>query len=438
MTEVDARARTRYTGGKPKEATSMRIVGTLLIGLLAAGLGAAPASQEPVQNVILISWDGLDRSVVTELLGAGRLPNLAALIGEGSSQEIQVTGHVTVTKPGHAEMLTGLPASATGVFSNSRFRPIPEGLTIFERVQQHLGGPEAIHTFMITGKIAHVGGRGPEELRAATRPRAGRSAAPPGADDTVSNQRGEPFYLTRRHLDLFDAQQRDAGETGPLALAALERFKSPRFLAFLHFSDPDHAGHAHGIDSPEYRQAAVLCDEWLGRIRSWVASEGLSASTLIYVTTDHGFDPHGRSHSDAPHSWLATNDKSVTRGGIIADIPATILDHFGVDVAALQPPLIGVPLSRPAPPRDMSHPVTARPARQRAAAGSAEAGARRPTPVRRFLQSDADHDGRITRDEYAAARATHPRWPTLDQADGDGDGVITRREFQSAMRNQSR
>jgi len=41
----------------------------------------------------------------------------------------------------------------------------------------------------------------------------------------------------------------------------------------------------------------------------------------------------------------------VTRGGIIADVPATILQRMGVNVQALEPRLLGVPLSEPAPQR---------------------------------------------------------------------------------------
>jgi hypothetical protein len=148
---------------------------------------------------------------------------------------------------------------------------------------------------------------------------------------------------------VFDAAQRNADVTGPLCLKYLEQYKAPRFLAFLHFSDPDHAGHAHGIDSEEYRAAAVACDEWLGKIVAWLKDEKLYDKTLIYVMADHGFDEHGKSHSKAPHSWLVTDDKAVIRGGIIADVPATILVRLGVDLEKLTPKLIGTPLSSPAP-----------------------------------------------------------------------------------------
>jgi predicted AlkP superfamily pyrophosphatase or phosphodiesterase len=337
---------------------------------------AAPHGADALpQNVILISWDGLDRSVVLELLAERKLPSLAALIQEGSLQEIEVVGHATVTKPGHAEMLTGLDSQTTGVYSNTRFRPIPEGHTIFERVQQHLGGPEKVRTIMVASKLAHVGGRGPEEATQWLRQQRAsqRAAAPQGGGPRAQAQsEGEPFYLTRKHLDVFDAAQRNAARTGPICLRYLDKYKEPRFLAFLHFSDPDTAGHSKGRDSAEYRAAVVACDEWLGRIVGWLRQQGLYDKTLIYVMTDHGFDEHATTHGNAPHSWLATNDRAVIRGGIIADVPATILARFGIDVDRLEPKLIGRPLTEPAPARASAAPS----ARRQAGAGQPR-GARR-------------------------------------------------------------
>ena len=52
--------------------------------------------------------------------------------------DIEVSGHVTDTKAGHAQMLTGYDSNLTGVFSNTRFQPIPRGYSIFERLQESL------------------------------------------------------------------------------------------------------------------------------------------------------------------------------------------------------------------------------------------------------------------------------------------------------------
>ena len=299
--------------------------------------------QAQPQNVILISWDGLDRRTVREMYTPKKLPNLKSLSDEGSWHKIDVVGHPTVTKPGHAEMLTGLSAETTGVYSNQDFQPIPDGYTVFEKLQKHFG-KDRIRTIMVTGKLGHVGGRGPDEVRIEME-KSAKKLKPKQLRKLKNKEiKGEPFYLTKNHLDVFDNAQRDASQTGPLCLKYLNEYKSARFFAFLHFSDPDHAGHKYGSDSEEYRDAAAECDKWLGEIVIWLKSENLYDRTLIYVMADHGFDKDAKTHNNAPHSWLGTNDRKVNRDGIIADVPATILAGFGVDINSLDPALLGKPL----------------------------------------------------------------------------------------------
>ena len=101
----------------------------ILFLLVAALLATAAAWGAPAKNAILISWDGMQREHLKEALAKGEMPNLAALIKEGALVDIDVT-HQTDTKAGHAQMLTGYDPDTTGVYSNGRFQPIPEGLTV--------------------------------------------------------------------------------------------------------------------------------------------------------------------------------------------------------------------------------------------------------------------------------------------------------------------
>jgi predicted AlkP superfamily pyrophosphatase or phosphodiesterase len=303
--------------------------------LAAAAPVASVYAGDAAKNVLLISWDGCDRSVFKELLDQGKLPHAAAIIQEGSWQEIEVTGHATCTKPGHAQLLTGLDVTTLGISSNTEYQAIPAGYTIFERVQKQFGAAGKIRTFMVVAKINNLGGRSAEEIQA---------AAVAAGKTLGSGEKDEPYHLTKSKLDAFDAVTRDAAANGPACLAHLERFKEQRFLGFFHFSDPDRAGHQFGSASPEYRQQIIACDEWLGRIAAWLKQNDLYEKTLIYVTCDHGFDPNAKSHSNAPHIWLVTNDRGVVHGGIQADVPATILERFGIDLDKLEPKLIGKPL----------------------------------------------------------------------------------------------
>ncbi len=293
------------------------IVLPLLVLLLVTsfgGLYGEPESAPPSVNVILISWDGVQRSHLLELYDRGRLPYLSALSRAGTWIPVEISDHATDTKAGHAEMLTGYGPAVTGVYSNGGYRAIPAGLTLFERLEAHFG-EEGIATAAITGKYGNL-----YEILKNALPEVDRSVV----------------------------EQADAEVVGGRALATLEAFRDQRFFSFFHFGDPDHAGHAFGENSREYSQAIETCDRWLGAILGKLAALGLEERTLVYVTTDHGFDEGERTHRNAPEVFLATNDPDLVRPqdreADQKDIAPTILARFGVDLASLEPALPGRPL----------------------------------------------------------------------------------------------
>ncbi len=289
----------------------------LCLLLCIAGCGADQKDAKPPDtaapgggNTLLISWDGVRRDTLREMLKTGELPHLAKLMSAGSIQDIAVGEHLTQTRPGHAEMLTGLAAATNRILSNSSPGPIPAGLTLFDRLKQTPNTKNVV-TAVITGKT-YV---------------------------------GTLFAASMKNIDTYDAASRLAGETGPAALAALKKHKQQRFFAFVHFADPDAAGHGSGEGSSDYLEAIVTCDRWLGKLVAQLKQHGIAAGTLVYVTSDHGFDKGSHSHHNAPDIWLVTNDKKVNRGGTIADITATIMQGFGLDLEKLEPGLTGKPLT---------------------------------------------------------------------------------------------
>ncbi|HEX7599229.1 MAG TPA: alkaline phosphatase family protein [Polyangia bacterium] len=329
----------------------------LLAVLFLAGTTAFKTSTPPRQrSAILISWDGALREHVNDCLKRAELPNLARLIDEGRMVDIEVSSHVTDTKAGHAEILTGYGADITGVYSNARFRPIPLGLSIFERLQQAFGKRE-FATIMLTAKAMGLGPgapRLPAEVESA-------SADEPGEEDGKLARRvekvrqegeqnvlGQPFYLVKGSLTAWAGDlPRGANGVGQRALAFLEKFgPKGRFFFFIHFADVDVSGHKRGESSREYNDALISLDAWLGRILAQLEAQKLYDNTAVYVTSDHGFDVASTHHSRASHSFLASSDPQLVKSGDQRDIAPTLLQTLGVDPSKLAPPLPGKSLRK--------------------------------------------------------------------------------------------
>ena len=150
-------------------------------------------------------------------------------------------------------------------------------------------------------------------------------------------------------LDLFVWPQ---PEDNAMAVAKAFAEAVPRLkpnLCFIHFRDPDTAGHKYGVESPEKIQSLVDCDKALQTIRDTVASAGMLSDSVFILTADHGshditnsagkiVGTHGTADSsDVEIPWVAWG-KGVKPGfQIIApvvqyDTAATALWLLGIRV----------------------------------------------------------------------------------------------------------
>ena len=384
------------------------VVPILAIGLLATAAFAQSGREGPPRNVILIGWDGAQRAHLQECLARGELPTIKALAEEGALVDIDVITGATDTKAGWTQILTGYHPEVTGVYSNSRYRDVPEGLSIFERLKKHFG-PDFVCVAVI-GKREHCGEirapfkkqlteeeaqqfleeqkRAQEKQRAAQKLKAAQAAgqagaqvqaekpkqagqvvkqqaekkqqAQPGAGRQILGRiveeggvkylvfEGSPYYTMHKACDVWEYGLMEDEKVGSLAIQLIEKYKDRPFFFFVHFASVDHLGHRFGENSKEYNDALISNDAWTGRIVQKLKELGLYDKTLVYVTADHGFDEDKTSHSYAPYVFLATNDPLVKRAGMRQDIAPTILDRFGIDLSKLEPPLDGEPLTKPA------------------------------------------------------------------------------------------
>lgn len=304
---------------------------------------------EDFRNIILIGWDGTQRDTVIKLLQERKLPNLAKIMQAGTFVETEVTTGETETKPGWAEILTGYSPRITGVVNNrDKYKPIPKGYTIFERLKNAFSNTD-FKTIFLAGKDVNLGARGrhriwppgprhiwaKEELWSKLHP-------PPGE---ILTMEGEPYAVTKDSIDIFENGLGNSDVVGQKAVAYIKRFQKMRFFLFVQFQEPDEQGHIYGGSSKEYVAAILKNDLWLGKIISALKRCNIYNQTLIYITTDHGFDKYGKRHRYEPKTFLVTNDPKVTRKtGDRKDITPTILYRYNLDITKISPPLEGEPL----------------------------------------------------------------------------------------------
>ncbi|MCX5777582.1 MAG: alkaline phosphatase [Candidatus Firestonebacteria bacterium] len=269
-------------------------------------------------NAILISLDGAQRAHLNELLASGKVPVIKELKAEGAFVDLQIEGHDTGTGPGHAEMLTGLPKELNNVQSNRKYKAIPAGYTIGERLEKVLG-KENIVTVMVMGKESYMG----------------------------ASTADQPYYNAKNSIDVWDGDESKRSESVVVkGLDYLDKYKDKRFFMFFHFKDVDSKGHKYGENSPEYEAALISEDSRIGRVLNKLKELKIYDKTMVYVTADHGFDEGKKDHSYAPEIFLVTNDKAVKKNGTQADVVPTILTQFNIDLSKLEPPLPGKPLNR--------------------------------------------------------------------------------------------
>jgi len=141
------------------------------------GRTVAPEEGDQVKNVILISWDCVQKGHLQELLDQNKLPNLQALITEGENTEVGIAPFIkvingtpiirsyseikpedeiyfeqAVTDSGHARMLTGRWNHLTGIYSiyenasaglidyicSNNLYTVRDGLTIMEVLKKKM------------------------------------------------------------------------------------------------------------------------------------------------------------------------------------------------------------------------------------------------------------------------------------------------------------
>ena len=231
-------------------------------------------------RVILFSWDGVQYNHLMELYNAGSLGNLTELVNETQLPILRtfITSAMTATNWAHPSMLSG--------FGREMEEGTLDNVTVWENIEDW-------NSSWVTGAIT----------------------AKDKFADTIF-----PYQWNDDDIDVRYAQNNYSDVIADKAIEFIQNYSDSSFFLFVHFRDPDSAGHSYGENSPQYTNAITACDRALGRVLDALDSEGIRDSTAIIVATDHGFREGDTNHWSLPYPtgdsncytvWIASSHGTV-------------------------------------------------------------------------------------------------------------------------------
>lgn len=245
-------------------------------------------------RVILISMDGARGDFVRDL----DLPVIHSLAAQGAYTYQAQTILPSQTLPGHASMLSGYTPQKHGI----RVNEWKEGLrlqkdTIFDHIS-----------------------------------RAGKTAKLMAAKEKFETFRKEEAGVDMVILNDFTDVMTDT------TIATIS--DTDYDFLFVHFKAPDRAGHDHGAESREYREAIKEVDTAIGKIVDRLRELGRFDSTTLIITADHGM--RGKNHGgptpeELTIPWIAVGPRIENKFHM--RMPVSVMDTTAVALW-----LLGIPL----------------------------------------------------------------------------------------------
>jgi hypothetical protein len=250
-------------------------------------------SADGAEHVIHISVDGLRPSYLQELVEAGNAPNFKRFQTEGAWTNNARTDYThTITLPNHTSMLTGrpvsLPAGAPamthhGYTSNSD--PAPS-VTL-----HNVTNPDWYKASSFD--VAHDAG-----LSTALYASKNKFII---YEQSYNAATGADHSNGRDKIDSFANPEDSATmQTQLLADLAANHFN----YTFIHYADPDDAGHGSGWGTTAWRNAVTRVDGYLGQLFNLVTTDStFVGKTAIVLSADHGGEGTGHSTASSANNY---------------------------------------------------------------------------------------------------------------------------------------
>lgn len=270
----------------------------LAVTMLLAGV-AACAEPAPKERVLIVVVDGLRPDYVTQAL-MPRLDSLARVGVRGLSHHAVFP---TVTRVNGPAIFTGRYPGGHGLMGNSVYMPGVDSTRVLDASDA-------------------------EDLRAIDRATGGRLLTAPSLGELLvqsgltyfaassgstgsamlMNHRGAGAGLVHQEYTIPDSLGRVVAEllgppptipvgasSGPLLERAVDAVleigldRADADVLAIWLTEPDHTAHLRGIGAPETVAVLREVDSQVGRLLDGLAERGLTESTDILVTSDHGF-----------------------------------------------------------------------------------------------------------------------------------------------------
>ena len=227
-------------------------------------------AEKRADHVFIISFDGGKPAVIHE----SDMPVLKKLVSEGAVTWTAQTIIPSKTLPSHTSMLTGVQPEKHQVLWNN-YTPIKGKVkvpTVFAIVRQ---ADPKLGTAMFPGKVKF------------------RHLWQPGTLD-VFDYNGPAQDTPVAGTEEVEKQVIPAQSVAKASSKYIEE-KKPN-LTFIHFPDPDSAGHKSGWGSPEQKEAFKVSDQALGQVVAALIKAGIADSSVIIISADHG--GHAKTHGE--------------------------------------------------------------------------------------------------------------------------------------------
>jgi hypothetical protein len=294
-------------------------------------------------RVVLVSWDGIRRDVLQELLQwqpLGEIPRACPQARHPIVMPTECNGYLTclpalcnfqivdsavtegkpLTRPQHAQMLSGYGPAETGEITNAGKTSLPPGFTVYERIAA--ARPEVF--------TAHIAGRkfvGQGIIRWAVQSGALRLDLRRGGRDNYGGAN-----TTKRVVEALDA------------------IGAKPFFLFVHYKAADVLAHRSSDNGKQYREAIVQNDVQLAGVLQLLVDRDLLPTTEVFVTTDHGFRGIFHVNGSDPaiaQTWFASlrHDLGASASSVL-DVTPTVLTTLGIPVDSINPPFRGRSMAR--------------------------------------------------------------------------------------------